>query len=193
MSVLAVEALAVEAPATRSLRLAPDLPSTPGVALAPMVRPVPALDPPLDSDLGPALLLLPGGAQTLPFATPTTCAPIGWVDDDFGPQPTRSSDLPAPRPWATRFLQATTEVLAGHRSPAQLVPMVSETVHREITSASRVRRTPQVRVSSVRVDEPADGVAEVSAVVRWRDRAGAMAARLEGIDGRWRCTSLRWI
>jgi len=46
------------------------------------------------------------------------------------------------------------------------------------------------RLSSVRVSEPADGVAEVSAVVRHGERARAVALRLEGMDGRWRCTAL---
>jgi hypothetical protein len=36
-----------------------------------------------------------------------------------------------------------------------------------------------------------DGVAEVSAVARRGGRAHAVAARLEGIDGRWRCTALQ--
>ena len=36
-----------------------------------------------------------------------------------------------------------------------------------------------------------DGVAEVSAVAHRGGRAHAVAARLEGIDGRWRCTALQ--
>jgi hypothetical protein len=41
------------------------------------------------------------------------------------------------------------------------------------------------------VDEPADGVAEVCAVVSHGERFRAIALRLEGIDGRWRCTVLQ--
>jgi hypothetical protein len=44
---------------------------------------------------------------------------------------------------------------------------------------------------SIRVCEPADGVAEVSAVVQIGPRFRAMAARLEGLDGRWRCVRLQ--
>jgi hypothetical protein len=43
----------------------------------------------------------------------------------------------------------------------------------------------------VHVCEPVDGVAEVSAVAHRSGRAHAVAARLEGIDGRWRCTALQ--
>lgn len=46
------------------------------------------------------------------------------------------------------------------------------------------------RLCSVRVSEPADGVAEVSAVVRHGARTRAVALRLEGMDGRWQCTVL---
>jgi hypothetical protein len=34
-------------------------------------------------------------------------------------------------------------------------------------------------------------VAEISAVARRDGRAHAVAARLEGLDGRWRCTALQ--
>jgi len=46
-------------------------------------------------------------------------------------------------------------------------------------------------VRSVRVCEPADGVAELSAVVQAGARFRAIAARLEGLDGRWRCVRLQ--
>jgi hypothetical protein len=45
-------------------------------------------------------------------------------------------------------------------------------------------------VSSVRLTEPADGVAEVAATVRRGRRTTAVALRLEGLDGRWQCTAL---
>lgn len=44
---------------------------------------------------------------------------------------------------------------------------------------------------SVHVSEPADGVAEVCAVIRQGRRYRALAARLEGLDGRWQCVSFR--
>lgn len=165
----------------------------------PTVRRAPALDPPFDAEAGPVLRLLPGGAQVLPFEDLPPSTPLfAVVDDQFGPQPTPRAQLPAPRPWAASLLQAVTEVLAGHRPATQLQGRVSEAVRRDVTRAARTHRTPNVRVSSVHVDEPADGVVEVCAVVRWQHgsdprRAGALAARLEGIDGRWRCTVLRWI
>lgn len=46
-------------------------------------------------------------------------------------------------------------------------------------------------MTSVRVSQPADGVAEVAAVYRATGRAHAVAFRLQGIDGRWRMTHLQ--
>jgi hypothetical protein len=44
------------------------------------------------------------------------------------------------------------------------------------------------RVGTVRVCQPADGVAEAAAVVHGPQRTRAIALRLEGLDGRWRVT-----
>jgi hypothetical protein len=64
------------------------------------------------------------------------------------------------------------------------------------TTASRTSTTarpvPAVRglVRSIHVGEPADGVAEICALVQRGPRASAVALRLEGLDGRWKCTAL---
>lgn len=50
---------------------------------------------------------------------------------------------------------------------------------------------PPGRVRSVHVSAPADGVIEMTAVVRDGGRYRAVAARLEGLDGRWRCVQLQ--
>jgi hypothetical protein len=66
------------------------------------------------------------------------------------------------------------------------------------TALSRGRRprwcaegTAPLLIGQVHVSEPVDGVAEVNAVARRAGRAHAVAARLEGIDGRWRCTAIQ--
>jgi len=93
-------------------------------------------------------------------------------------------------------VQATLEVLAGRRPVQQLMTVTSETVYAallarvgaaRVPGRQRIGTLPQLR--SVHVGEPADGVAEVTAVVRQGDRHRAVAVRLEGYDGRWRCTA----
>jgi hypothetical protein len=132
------------------------------------------------------LVLLQGGADD---------ADEEEDQDDFGPLPTPRSELPAPGPWAGRLVQAVVEVIGGDRPLAQLVRWTHEDVYEQLKDVAVLRRSTwprQVRASvrSVHVAEPADGVAEVSAVVFDGVRARAFALRLEGADGRWSCTSL---
>jgi len=115
---------------------------------------------------------------------------------EFGPQPTPRAALPEPRTWAGRFVQAVVEVLAGDRPVSQLVRWTTTEVYDDvacrITSGARPGSPTPARavVRSVHVTEPADGVAEVSALVRRGIRCTAVALRLEGMDGRWQCTAL---
>lgn len=165
------------------------------------LRPIPAHEPPLDDQLAGLRLVPVGPPQlALPLRIPTAVSP--QQDPVFGPQLTDRQDLPEPEPWARSFLQATLESLAGRRSPAQLQYWTTWGVYRDIVQAAqrpvrgrqqvqpRAQRGENVYIGRIRVCEPADGVAEVCAVVRRDGRWKAVAARLEGIDGRWRCTSL---
>lgn len=160
----------------------------------PTVRRVPRLEPPYDDELPEGHLHLVPQVEELPFDEP---APRRFEHeiDFFDPQPTARRDLPEPEPWATRFLQAVLETLAGCRPSAQLKDWTSPAVHAQVVRAGHERRwissaraLPTVR--SVHVGEPADGVAEVCAVVQRGRRFAAVAARLEGFDGRWRCVAL---
>ncbi len=160
----------------------------------PVVRRVPLLEPPYDDELARARLQLVPQREELPFED---LAPRRFEHDIdfFDPQPTPRRDLPDPERWATRFLQAVLETLAGCRPSVQLQEWTSPAVHTQVVGAAQGRRwvtsaraLPVVR--TVRVGEPADGVAEVCALVQHGGRFFAVAARLEGFDGRWRCVAL---
>jgi hypothetical protein len=122
----------------------------------------------------------------------------------FGSQPTRRDDLPEPREWAGHVAQALVEVMAGSRPAPQLlrwtVPEVYAVVARRAAVSARraasqgrlgAPATSRAVVRSVRVCEPADGVAEASAVVVDGGRVRALAFRLVGLDGRWRVEALQ--
>jgi hypothetical protein len=115
----------------------------------------------------------------------------------FGVQPTRRSDLPDPRPWAGHIAQAIIEVMSGARPAPQLLrwttPEVYAVVARRASVSTRrgLPRSRRATVRSVRVCEPADGVAEACAVVIDGTRVRALALRLVGLDGRWRVEALQ--
>jgi hypothetical protein len=134
-----------------------------------------------------------------PSATPSTRRRRATRDgaDDFGPQRTSRAKLPEPKPWAGRLVQAIVEVTGGARPIGQLVRWTSTEVYdlvrrrcRFVMAVEPSMRTGAI-VRSIHVDEPADGVAEVCAVVQQGGRCRAIALRLEGVDGRWQCTALQ--
>lgn len=176
--------------------------------------PVPASEPPYDDEQAGSAravtatqgtlalaFVLPTGLPAVPVAPPDLrLVPRPDAQDvadtvEFGPQPTGTADLPAARGWAARFAQALVEVLAGDRPVGQLVRWTSAAVYDELAGlvaapAVRPAGPPRGLVRSVHVSQPADGVAEVAALVRRGGRSTAIAVRLEGLDGRWQCTAL---
>jgi hypothetical protein len=153
--------------------------------------------PPLEDERLPVRLVVPGRAAPRPVHVPGP-RPHGGralLADAFGPSWSTRADLPDARETGRRLLTLTLEALAGRRPLAQLQPMTSLGVFGALSAGRRPRwcieGTSPLVLGPVRACEPVDGVAEVSAVA-WRSgRAHAMAARLEGIDGRWRCTAIQ--
>ncbi|MGY1762893.1 Rv3235 family protein [Geodermatophilus sp. SYSU D00779] len=159
---------------------------------------VPTPQPPLDPQ--PVLrLVLPGvavpRAPHRPGPRPRPEEPPAGFVPGFEPTWSARADLPDPRVAGRRLLLLALEGLAGHRPLSQVQPLAALGVYAALTSGRRPRwcagGTAPVLLGPVHVCEPVDGVAEVSAVARRSGRAHAVAARLEGIDGRWRCTALQ--
>ena len=180
-------------------------PSVPAPAQAP-ARPrlhlvvVGTPGPALEDERQPVRLLVPGRRTRRPTPPPgprprldRPAAP--GEDAAFGPTWSPRSDLPDPQAAGRRLVTSALEAFAGRRPMGQLQPLVSPGLFTALSGRRRPRWCTEgsapLLVSSVRVCEPVDGIAEVSAVARRAGRAHAVAARLEGIDGRWRCTALQ--
>lgn len=123
------------------------------------------------------------------------------VAEYFAPQPTATADLPDPEPLLRNLTRGMLEVLAGVREVEQLARWLAEDPYRVLVTranlAARARSARQVAptrpvhsILSVRTCEPADGIIESVIVVSTPVRTRAVAMRLEGLDGRWRATSL---
>jgi hypothetical protein len=119
----------------------------------------------------------------------------------FAPQPTPSVDLPDPAPLLRRLTQGVLEVLAGVREVDQLARWFSEDAYRNLVAranlSARARSArgvaparPTFEILSIRVCEPLDGIVEAVVVVAGPGRTRAVAIRLEGLDRRWRASSL---
>jgi Family of unknown function (DUF6459) len=178
-------------------------PSTaPGHRPAPVhLRPVPRLDGPYDDERREPAPAMVDGSLALAFPPPTQVSvPLRLVPPAGGVSatapPTARALLPDPRPWTARLAQVVAEVLAGARPAAQLAGVATLEVLQLLERGSgrlgaRPGGPPQLPiVSSVHVSEPRDGVAEACAVVDTGLRKRALAFRLEGANGHWRCTAL---
>lgn len=119
----------------------------------------------------------------------------------FAPQRTSSAALPDPEPFVRNLTRGTLEVLAGVREVDQLARWLTEDAFRRLVTranlATRARsargvpaRRPVHTIVSVRHQSPADGIVEAVVVATGPARTRAVAIRLEGMDGRWRATSL---
>lgn len=119
----------------------------------------------------------------------------------FAPQPTPTNELPDPAPLLRSLTQGVLEALAGVREVDQLARWFSEEAFRNLiirsSLSARARSArgvaparPTFEIKSLRVAEPIDGVIEAVVVVAGPGRTRAVAVRLEGIDRRWRATSL---
>lgn len=123
------------------------------------------------------------------------------LNEYFAPQPTSAAELPDPEPLLRSLTHGALEVLAGVREVDQLARWFSEDAFRVLVTranlSARARSArgtapirPNFQILSIRQSEPADGVVEAAIVVAGPGRTRAVAIRLEGLDRRWRATSL---
>lgn len=123
------------------------------------------------------------------------------LSEYFAPQRTSHTALPDPDPFVRNLTRGVLEVLSGVREVDQLARWLTEEPFRKLVTrsnlAARARsargvaaRRPVHGIVNVRHQSPADGVVESVVVVQGPARTRAVAIRLEGMDGRWRATSL---
>jgi Family of unknown function (DUF6459) len=199
----------------RALRLLPRPQAEPPYddELSPHLRQAPDNGPPVQGTLAltfrigkdvPAIPEPPAQLRLLPDLTHDAAAETAdearEIEVFCARATTPRAQLPDPRRWSAQLAQGLVEVLAGVRPLAQLAPWVTEVVFADLQPRVRAaarrndRATGRTRAQlrTIRLCEPADGVAEVSAVVQYGNRYRALALRLEGLDGRWRCTALQF-
>lgn len=140
-----------------------------------------------------------GLQETLPFEWPNKpkqnyLSPRVTVakPTDFDVQPTGRENLPPAREWSIRMVTALIEIVNGNRPLTQLIRWVTPEVMTALQFQLAKKDFPKFVVRSINVHETDDGVAEVSAVFGSPNRSFAMAMRLEGLDRKWRATSIVW-
>jgi hypothetical protein len=121
--------------------------------------------------------------------------------DYFGEQYCKTEELESPDKLLRMLAPAIVEVIAGVRNISQLAAHLSEDVYLRLRDRSvkvaqeRAKRgeatkAPQLRVGNMKKQEPRDGVVESVVLVQSATRTRAVTIRLEGINRRWRATSV---
>lgn len=121
--------------------------------------------------------------------------------DYFGEQYCKREDLDSPDTLLRMLAPAVVEVIAGVRNISQLAAHLSEDVYGRLRDRSvkvaqeRAKRgetplAPKLRVANMMNQEPRDGVVESVVLVQSPTRTRAVTIRLEGINRRWRATSV---
>lgn len=127
--------------------------------------------------------------------------PIASPDELFEYERSPSSALPDPEPFLRNLTRGVLEVFAGVRDAEQLARWLTEDAYRALlvrsNLAARARSArgvaaarPTHSIVSVRWSSPADGIVEGVVIASAPARTRAIAMRLEGLDRRWRATSL---
>jgi hypothetical protein len=121
--------------------------------------------------------------------------------DYFGEQYCKTEELENPDKLLRMLAPAVVEVIVGVRNISQLAAHLSEDVYLRLRDRSvkvaqeRAKRgteakSPQLRVGNMKKQEPRDGVVESVVLVQSATRTRAVTIRLEGINRRWRATSV---
>ena len=110
-------------------------------------------------------------------------------DPDFAPNPSPLSELPNLERWTLTYVVTVIEVMAGRRP----IQQIARTTHRYtynsiLRSIGYIDEVPKIR--KIHRNQPIEGVVELTAVLVFKKRVRALAARFEGVDRKWLCTEL---
>ena len=126
------------------------------------------------------------------YLVPTPDKEFGdeWYHPKFSPIPSALSELPEVDKWSENFVIKVLEVWSGRRSLAQLSRNCHRSAQRQIAAHINFA-TQKCQIRKIYLNQPIEGVVEITATLRVVDRVRSLTFRLEGVDKRWICTELQ--
>jgi hypothetical protein len=125
------------------------------------------------------------------YLVPTPDKEFGdeWIHPKFSPTPSALTDLPEVYKWSENFVITVLEIWSGRRSMAQLSRNCHRSTQKQIAAQINFA-TRKCQLRKIYINQPIEGVVEVTATLRVGDRVRSLSLRLEGVDKRWICTDL---
>ena len=122
-------------------------------------------------------------------------------EEYFGVQYSKTSDLPDPAESLKALATGVVEVIAGTRHVDQLARWLTDDVYQRLQFRARRAEAQRIEqgvkahyqnlsVGGLRTCSPRDGVIESVVLLSSKSRTRAVTIRLEGINARWRATSV---
>jgi len=157
-------------------------------------------DLPTDAEARATKEVEPEEAPPAPKKTRKVRNPIE-SEEYFGVQYSKTSDLPDPIESLKVLATGVVEVIAGTRQVEQLARWLTDDVYQRLQFRARraeAQRSEQgikahyqnLSVGGLRTSSPRDGVIESVILLSSKSRTRAVTIRLEGINARWRATSV---
>ena len=123
------------------------------------------------------------------------------AEDFFGPQYNKTEELPDPDPSLRILATGVVEVNAGTRPVDQLARLLSDDVYQRLSRRAIEARNSRLAtgqkahyqsfsIRNILNSSPRDGVIESVVLLNAQRRTRAVTIRLEGINNRWRATSV---
>lgn len=123
------------------------------------------------------------------------------AEEFFGPQYNKTAELPDPDASLRVLATGVVEVIAGTRQVDQLARLLSDEVYQRLSrraiearnfrnETGQKTRYQNFSVRNILNSSPRDGVIESVVLLNAQRRTRAVTIRLEGINNRWRATSV---
>lgn len=110
-----------------------------------------------------------------------------WRHAKFSPTPSAIAELPELHQWCESFVIKVLEVWSGRRSISQLARNSHRSVQKKITDQIN-SSTQKCAIRRFYLNQPIEGVIEMTVTLRIIDRVRSLILRFEGVDKRWICT-----
>ena len=114
------------------------------------------------------------------------------ADSESTRKPSALSQLPDLDDWVAKYVISAIEIYGGKRPLQQLARWSHRSIYTQLSKNVGVWK-PLPKIRKLYISQPLEGIAEVTATLRFDQRVRSLMLRFEGVDHRWLCTKLELI